>query len=172
MHKAVKTTLASLQQASYTGLDVTLADGSRHKLYPRALSYVADDPEQHAVLQVKSGIKTKRQCVRCYLATDLLAAVQHQAQLRTLACQQHIRATICEAAITSQQAAEAICKEYGTHPEECGLWGFDGEHNPQCKCQHQSPHWSDTCLPTSQCCTSGVDRVISVKLYQTGTRTA
>lgn len=133
MHKAIKTTLTSLQHASYSGFDVSLADGSRHRVYPRALSYVADDPEQHAVLQIKSGVKTKRQCVRCYLTTDLLSAVEQQADMRTLASQQHIRDQILDAATTSQQAAEVVCKEYGTHPEQCGLWGFDGEDNLACE---------------------------------------
>jgi hypothetical protein len=63
MWKAVITILDTLKSASHTGLVITLADGQHHRVYPRALSYVADDPEQRAVLQLLGG-QTDLTCCR------------------------------------------------------------------------------------------------------------
>lgn len=134
MCQAIHSILDTLKQASHTGMEISLADGSRHWVFPRALSYVADDPEQHAVLQILSGVQTKRQCCRCYITSHELSAVELRAELRTLEKQQCIRRHILRTYSTStKKAGDAVCSEFGTHPDNCGLSGLAGEDKDACK---------------------------------------
>jgi hypothetical protein len=65
---------------------------------------------------------------------DKLSAVELKAQPRTLAKQQHIRRLIAETlASRGKGAAKAVGSTYGTHPDECGLYGFAGEQRMACK---------------------------------------
>lgn len=146
MFQAVSTNLASLKAASFTGMEIRLADGVTHTVYPRALSYVADDPEQHAVSQILSG-QTKRQCVRCYITSDKLAAVELSAKHRSLELQQQIRKRIAEKYTISKKAGDQERSEYGTYPDGCGLFGFDGEDHESCK-QQYSDACSVFCIPS------------------------
>lgn len=147
MAVCIKDILSTLREASKSGLDIKLADGSRHQLFPRPLSWVADDPEQHAVLQIKAGKHSMRQCVRCFCLTQDLAAVDIVSQSRTLSMQRRIFNSIQQAKEAKRQAkrqrtgqpetplrsANEISRLFGTHPDECGLWGFDGEECDACE---------------------------------------
>jgi hypothetical protein len=84
------------------------------------------------VLQIKSGTQTKRQCVRCYLSSDLLSAVESRAQLRTVAAQQAFRQRMLDS--KSPQDAEDLSRRCGTHADASGMWGFAGESEEACEC--------------------------------------
>lgn len=134
MAKCLTLMLAPLRAASYTGLHVQTADSRTHSVFPRVLSYVADDPEQRAVLQLYVSGRCKRQCCRCYAHRKHMCDFNTSAQLRTLDSQQQIQQQI--AAAPNRAAAIEICKKYSTHPDAIGLAGFAGEDSIACKCPH------------------------------------
>jgi hypothetical protein len=162
MRQCTSTVLKELKEASHTGLHITLANGDSHWIFPRALNYVADDPEQHAVLQIKSGVRTLRQCCRCYITTNQLSDVHIAATNRSLERQLKIFDLMEEAHQRKQRSSNTaepqpagdltdvatISRQYGTHFDKCGLWGFAGEENDSCKPYCESPrgrsrqsHW-------------------------------
>jgi hypothetical protein len=64
--------LEKLKASSFLGVVVTLSGGRVMTLYPRLLSYVADDPEQRQILCQYTPACSKAPCVQCYCARSQL----------------------------------------------------------------------------------------------------
>jgi hypothetical protein len=82
---------------------------------------------------------------RCYMAKQHLSALELKAQLRTLERQQLIRRRIAETRAThGKTAARAVGSTYGTHPDECGLCGWAGQHRIACELRLVGRHCSNS----------------------------
>lgn len=64
LSQCLKIMLEPLMEASRSGMILQAPDGLQYSSFPRMLSYVADDPEQRAVLQLYTSNKCKRPCCR------------------------------------------------------------------------------------------------------------
>lgn len=142
--------LEPLKQASHVGTILRAPDSCLYRVFPRLLSYVADDPEQRLVAHIYGSCSCQRQCCRCYCPTDQLSELNTAFELRTIERQAEIRAH-----------GQDICTQFSTHPGASALEGFAGQDNLCCKwsacienysvCMHIAA-WKDVvCFACTQC---------------------
>ena len=128
---ALQVILADLREASFTGVLVETSDGFLHTVFPRLLSYVADDPEQRQVLQIYSANSAHRPCVRCFCVSSCLCELHLSYAARTLTKQKQIQDSISGATLEAE--ALSTSQLFSTHAEAIGIAGFAGEEFPECK---------------------------------------
>jgi hypothetical protein len=128
--KALPIIVDSLKDASHKGF-TCVVKGAQRSVYPRLLSYVADDPEQRAILQIYISGHVQRPCCRCLVKYSQLADVGQHATLRTLQQYEDFRLLVEEAETTKEE--HTTKKKFSCHGAP-SLLGFAGQAHISCKC--------------------------------------
>ena len=121
--------LRPLKRTSGTGVMLADPAGVQRLVYPRALSFVADKPEQAmASCSYDSGI-CNEPCNRCRALQAALADISARFEPRTLQSHTQLVERILQQPTAT--AALALSKQRSTYPVHIiGLAGFAGQHLP------------------------------------------
>jgi hypothetical protein len=129
LSKALPIIVDSLRVASHKGFTCVINNVQRN-IYPRLLTYVADDPEQRAILQIYVSGLVQRPCCRCLIKYSQLTDVGLQATLRTLGQYEDFSLQVEGAA--TPKLAQGIKKKYSCHGAPA-LLGFAGQRHLSCR---------------------------------------